>query len=78
LAVLGDGDFFGEMGLFEEEVRSATVRAVGDVHVFTLEKQSILSRIHEDPSLAFRLLQKMSERIRDLEAKLMRQSGALA
>lgn len=76
LATLGPGDFFGEMGLFAEDVRSASVRAVGAVTVFTLEKASLLQRIHEDPSLAFRIIQKMSERIRDLETSLIRRANA--
>jgi len=70
VAVLGDGDFFGEMALFDQEVRSATVRARGEVWVLTLEKKSFLRRIHEDPSLAFRMLEKMSRRVRELNASL--------
>lgn len=72
LAVLGEGDFFGEMALFEREVRSATVRALGDVRVLTLDKRTFLRRVHEDPSLAFRILQKMSYRIRELDAEIVR------
>jgi CRP-like cAMP-binding protein len=70
LAVLGEGDFFGEMALFEREVRSATVRALGDVWVLTLEKKSFLRKVQEDPSLAFRILEKMSHRIRELDLAL--------
>lgn len=70
VAVLGEGDFFGEMALFDQEVRSATVRARGEVWVLTLEKKSFLRRIHEDPSLAFRMLEKMSRRVRELNASL--------
>lgn len=74
LAVLGDGDFFGEMALFEEEVRSSTARARGDVWVFTLERASLLERIHQDPSLAFRIIERMSRRIRELETALVRRA----
>ena len=70
LAVRGKGDFFGEMALFEREVRSATVRAFGDARVLTIDKKNLLSRIYEDPSLAFHLLQTMSSRIRELSAEL--------
>ena len=70
VAVLGETDFFGEMALFDQEVRSATVRARGEVRVLTLEKKSFLRRIHEDPSLAFRMLEKMSHRVRELNASL--------
>lgn len=70
VAVLGEGDFFGEMAIFEKEVRSATIRARGEVWALALEKKSFLRRIHEDPSLAFRILEKMSNRIRTLNAKL--------
>lgn len=72
LAVLGDGDCFGEMALFEREVRSASVRALGEVWVLTLEKRTFLRRVHEDPSLAFRILEKLSRRIRQLNDSLVR------
>jgi len=72
LAVLGDGDVFGEMALFERAARSATVRALGDVRVLTVDKRTFLRRVHEDPSLAFRIMQKMSYRIRELDAELVR------
>ena len=72
LAVLGEGDVFGEMALFEREERSATVRALGDVRVLTIDKRTFLRRIHEDPSLAFSILQKMCYRIRELDTELVR------
>lgn len=72
LAVLGEEDVFGEMALFEREVRSATVRALGDVRVLTVDKKTFLRRIQEDPSLAFRILQKMSHRIRQSNTELVR------
>ena len=71
LAVLGAEDFFGEMALFDQETRSATVRALTDTWVLSLEKRSFLQRAHEDPSLAFRLLEGMSQRLRELEQKLI-------
>ena len=72
LALMGDGDIFGEMALFDREPRSATVRAVGEARVLTVDKRTFLSRVHQDPSLAFRILQKMSHRIRDLNNELSR------
>ncbi|MCP5116936.1 MAG: hypothetical protein GY953_39425 [bacterium] len=48
------------------EVRSATVRALGDVRVLRVDKKNFLRGIHEDPSLAFRIVQTMSKRIRAL------------
>ena len=72
LAVLGEGDVFGEMALFEREARSATVRALGDLRVFTVDKRTFLRQIHQDPSLAFSILQKMSYRIRELDAEIVR------
>ena len=75
LAVLETGDFFGEMALFEREVRSATVRALSDSRVLKIDKKTLLRRIKEDPLLAVNLLQTMSHRIRELNAGLA-QAGA--
>jgi len=74
LALRGKGEFFGEMAIFEREVRMATVRALGEARVLTIDKKNFLRRVHEDPSLSFHLVQIMSARIRNLsdEVTLLR------
>lgn len=72
LAVRGEAEFFGEMAIVEREVRMATVRALGEARVLTIDKKTFLRRVHEDPSLAYRIVQKMSNRIRELSAELVR------
>lgn len=66
MGIMEKGAIFGEMALFEREVRSATVRALGEARVLTLDKKTFLRRVQEDPSLAFNLLRTMSQRIRRL------------
>lgn len=70
LATRGKGEFFGEMAIFEREVRSATVRAKGEARVLTIDKRNLMRRIQEDPSLAFRLLQSLSARLRELSEEV--------
>lgn len=70
LAVREAGDFFGEMAIFEHEVRLMTVRALGEVRLLTIDKRNFLRRIHEDPSLAYRIVQTMSRRIRELSVEV--------
>jgi hypothetical protein len=71
LVTLDRGDFFGEMALFGDETRSTTARAVGDLWVLSLQKESLLRRIHEDSSLAFRMVERMAHRVRELETALV-------
>ena len=75
LAVLGPGDFFGEMAIFEKEVRSATVRALGKVRLLTIDRRTFLTRIQADPSLAFRIVKTMSGRIHQLNDELIMLKG---
>ncbi len=70
LAELKAGDFFGEMAIIDREVRSATVSAIGQVRLLSIDKKNFLRRIHEDPSLAYRILHRMSQKIRALDAEL--------
>jgi CRP-like cAMP-binding protein len=72
LAFLEAGDFFGEMAVFEKEVRSATVRSVGESRVLKIDKKTLLRRITEDPLLAVNLLKTMSHRIRYLNEEVAR------
>jgi CRP-like cAMP-binding protein len=67
---MGADEIFGEMALFEQETRTATIRAVGPARVLTIDKKNFLGGIHEDPSLALRVVKTMSHRIRDLTNRL--------
>ncbi len=70
VAVLHAGDIFGEMAILEKEQRNATVRTLTDARLLTVDKKTFMSRVHEDPSLAFNILRMMAKRIRTLNAKL--------
>jgi CRP/FNR family transcriptional regulator len=70
LRTMGPNEFFGEMALFEKEVRTATIRATKPTHILTVDKKNFLGGIHEDPSLSFRIVETMSHRIRDLTNRL--------
>jgi CRP-like cAMP-binding protein len=70
IAIRGEGEFFGEMAIFEHEVRMATVRALGEARILTIDQENFLRRIHEDPSLAYRIVRTMSQRIRAMSARI--------
>ena len=70
IAIRHSGDFFGEMALFSKELRSATVRALGDVRILTVDKRNLLTSIQKDPALAFRIIEILSKRIRDLSEEI--------
>ena len=70
VALMNAGDIFGEMSIFERELRSATVRALGEARVLSVDKKTFLRRIQEDPPLAFNLVKIMSHRIRRLTEDL--------
>ena len=75
LRVAGEGELIGEMAIFEKEVRSATVRALGRARVLTIDKKNFLRRISEDPSIAFHIVETMSRRVRELSDKVARLKG---
>ena len=72
LRVAGCNELFGEMAVFVRETRSATVRARGRTRILTIDKKNFLRRLNEDPSLAFNLVERMSRRVRELSAEVVR------
>lgn len=70
LAVLGRGEIFGEIALFGDEKRTATVRALGHARILTVDKKIFLQRIQEDRSLSIRIFQSMASRIKHMNAEL--------
>jgi len=64
LAVLGEGDFFGEMALLTGNPRSATVRAVTDVDLLALYQPDFDELVLKYPTLAVTLGRVLSQRLR--------------
>jgi CRP/FNR family transcriptional regulator, cyclic AMP receptor protein len=69
LARLGIGDFFGEMSLFDQSPRSATLQAETDAVLLTLDRDSVEHLVRVSPRAAaafFRsLVHVFIERLRD-------------
>jgi small-conductance mechanosensitive channel/CRP-like cAMP-binding protein len=73
LAVLGEGQYFGEMALLTGEARSATGVAVTDVHAYILRKDSFREVLVEHPEI----VEKVSRIISDRKAALVSKSAEL-
>jgi F420-non-reducing hydrogenase small subunit len=63
LALLGRGDFFGEMALIDKYPRSATVACIRRSRLLPLTRSSLLERARYDPGVVFHLLKSLSQRI---------------
>lgn len=71
-------ELVGEMAVFDRVVRSATVRARGTARVLTLDKRNFMRRLNEDPTLAFRMIETMARRVRELSSQVVELRTALA
>jgi CRP/FNR family cyclic AMP-dependent transcriptional regulator len=63
LAVLGGGDFFGEMSVINERPRSATAVIRADAQLLAIERTFFLELFHKDAEIAGRLARIMSQRL---------------
>ena len=72
LRVAQEGELLGEMAIFEQQSRSATLRALGETKILTIDKKNFMRRINEDPTIAFRIVETMSQRVRELSDEVVR------
>lgn len=70
LALLEEGDFFGEMSLLDGDPRSATVRASADTRLLLLRRQSFLDLVQKHPEIAIGLMTTLSGRLRQANRKI--------
>ena len=64
LAVLGPGDFFGEMALIDGKARSANAAVVEPSRLAVLSRQHFLSFVASSPNVAVEMLTALSRRLR--------------
>ncbi len=76
IAVLEKGDFFGEMALLEDyPERSATAKALSDVEVLQLRGADLELLVRRRPSVALRMMAKLSERLREANRRIEEAAG---
>jgi CRP/FNR family cyclic AMP-dependent transcriptional regulator len=78
LGTVGAGQFIGEMGVVENRSRNATARAASEVEVEMLTPTEFLDHIAGSPGAARELIQRLSQRLREADDRIVndeRRSG---
>ncbi|MFI5421088.1 MAG: cyclic nucleotide-binding domain-containing protein [Nitrososphaerales archaeon] len=68
LSQLGSGEFFGEMGLFTGEARSADVIAIEPTRCLALTAWSFRSFLRHNPSIAFEVIRTLALRLSEKDS----------
>lgn len=69
------GDYFGEMGLFADEPRSASVVAATELHVMRVPRRAFDEMLDRHPGVARTFLTELGERVRELEHQTARRTA---
>lgn len=70
LAKMGPGGYVGEMALFDNLVRSATVVTSEDTRLLVLHKAEFTEAVREYPQVALQVCKELSRRLRGLQKKI--------
>jgi CRP-like cAMP-binding protein len=70
LNTLGEGDFFGEMALFEGFPRSATVRCLEDTECLAMTRWDFRAELSSQADIAVAVLETVVRRLRETDARL--------
>ncbi len=74
LAHFGPGDIFGELAMFDDERRSATVETLDEVDAVAILGSDMRRLMREHPDLAVKLVISLGRRLREANERLARQS----
>ena len=74
LANFGPGDIFGELAMFDDERRSATVETLEETEAIAILGGDMRRLLREHPDIAVKLLAALGRRLRETNERLARQS----
>ncbi len=74
LARFGPGDIFGELAMFDDEKRSATVEALEPTEAIAILGGDMRRLLREHPDIAVKLIAAIARRLRETNERLARQS----
>jgi len=70
IAILGRGDFFGEMAVLDESPRSTDIISLSQVKLLSVSRERFIQILFKDPQLHHRMLQLMVRRVRQINLRL--------
>jgi CRP/FNR family transcriptional regulator, cyclic AMP receptor protein len=70
LAVLGPGEYFGEMGLLDDAPRSASVVAIEACEFITMSKEAFIDFLHRHPEVTMVIMRNLVKRLREADRKI--------
>jgi CRP/FNR family transcriptional regulator len=74
LANFGPGDIFGELAMFDDERRSATIQAIEPMEAIAILGSDMRRLMQEHPQITVKLIQALGRRLRETNERLARQS----
>jgi CRP-like cAMP-binding protein len=74
LAHFGPGDIFGELAMFDDELRSATVETLDEVRAIAILGADMRRLLREHPDISSKLVIALGRRLRETNERLSRQS----
>jgi CRP-like cAMP-binding protein len=74
LATFGPGDIFGELAMFDDERRSATVQATDELETIAVPGRDMRRLLQEHPDISVKLVIALGRRLRAANERLARQS----
>lgn len=67
---LGEGDFFGELSLLDDEVRSTNAVAVKDSTIISFQRSDYVKIFRQFPQIILNLLREMTQRLRERDGMI--------
>ena len=64
LSILGPGEMFGELSLFDPGPRTSTATAVTDAKLLSLSHEKVIPWLRQNPEVSLQLLTRLSQRLR--------------
>lgn len=70
LAVMGPGEFFGEMAIFNNKPRSATATVLEDCKVLVVDPKTLEAMIKGNTEIAVRMIKKLAARLQEADDQI--------
>ncbi|MCL2386259.1 MAG: cyclic nucleotide-binding domain-containing protein [Defluviitaleaceae bacterium] len=70
VSVLGSGDFFGEMSLFMQKPRTATVITAEEAIILEIQQSNVYDLIRSNPEMIYNILKTLCARVDNLNSRV--------